>query len=45
LRLASNCEDVGVAQDVGGLGDELALLGEFKDGLFVFSGGEAEKER
>ena len=36
-------EDVGIAEQVGGLGDDLALGGKLKDRVLVFSSGEAEE--
>ena len=38
-------EDVGIAEQVGGLGDDLTLGGKLKDRVLVLSGGEAEEER
>ena len=37
-------EDEGIAQQIGGLRDDLALLGELEDGLPVFSRSETQKE-
>ena len=37
-------EDVGIAQQVGRLRDNLALGGELENGVFVFSCSEAEEE-
>lgn len=38
-------EDVGTAQQVRRLRDNLAFGGELENGVFVFSSGEAEEER
>ena len=37
-------EDVGVTEQVGGLGDDLALGGKLKDRVLVLSGSETEEE-
>ncbi len=37
-------KDVGVAQEIGGRSDDLALGSKLEDGVLVFSGGEAEEE-
>ena len=38
-------EDVGIAEQVGGLGDDLTLGGKLKGRVLVLSGGEAEEQR
>jgi len=38
-------EDVRIAQQVAGLGDDLALGSKLEDGVLVLSGSEAEEER
>ncbi len=45
LRDFQKLEDVGIAEQIGRLVDDLALRGELMDGLHVLAGGESQEER